>query len=95
MQPEDEFTLTITEADRQEAGPFVDPFKCLVATALRRKGFKEIAELITNVKVDGLVYLHEGLGPRDLFACHREKTEAPFYKEEIVGKEITFKLKKS
>jgi len=90
------FHGTITEKDRQSAESFSSTCNCLIATMLKRMGFRKVTERCNRVFVDGRLYLHREMGwseLHDIFENSRRPHDAakkPFYTPEIVGTRITF-----
>lgn len=89
LKDKSKFTITITERDRQEAQEFCNNGSCLIATALKRRGFKDVHEAVTYVRIGEADYNHEYLGDKELCKI-RNRTKAPFYSKRVVGKKIVF-----
>ncbi len=90
----DQFTVTITEEDRQKAEGFCSNFSCLMATALKRT-FPEaaISEGWNHSHINKVQYNHQNAGPEEL-CCEIKVEQKPFYGPEVVGKTFTFTREK-
>lgn len=83
-----DFTVILTEEDRQNAEDFFSTTDCILATALRRVGFP-------IKSVDG-TYVYTDTNKTYLIvnqmffaeALIRDTEQPPFYTEEIVGREV-------
>lgn len=86
------FTVTITEADRQNADSFTSPYNCLLATAVKRRGAKTTTEGVSYMRVDGEFFSHPHFG---FAASHFDcvATQKPFYRPNVVGTKIKFTRK--
>jgi hypothetical protein len=80
--------LEITEEDRQTAGPFGDIENCLVCTALKRMGHTDVSVGCPFAFIGGKMYRADGIESSQLGSTHSRR--APFYKPEVVGKQIIF-----
>lgn len=86
------FTLTITEEDRQNADNYGNNCSCLIATALKRLGAKDVNECVNSASIDGVWFNHTPAGIQavqfdNVAAEHDEK---PLYKEPVVGRVFQF-----
>lgn len=84
MNVPEQFTVVVTEADRQTAGVFWDPEGCIIATAVKRMfpGSKA-TEATDAVLLDGVRYRHSWIRPSDLH--FQGSPVVPHYGPEVVG----------
>ncbi len=83
----DSFTVTITEKDRQAAGPYLG--RCLLQTALERRGYKKVTQYVSDTTIDGQRYLMEPYFINNERDIARTDT-APFYNKSVVGRKFKF-----
>lgn len=88
--PPDKFTATLTEKDRQAAGPFGSCTTCLVATVLRRRGYSNVREAVNSCTINGARFSHEVMSPRVVDRLNPPPPAPPFYGPAVVGMKITF-----
>lgn len=84
----DVIELTISEVDRQTAGPYLDINRCLLCTALRNRGYNLILVGPNYASLDTFDdwKFEDEMRPE---ALHRINAEsAPFYSEGVVGKVV-------
>jgi len=88
--PPDKFSITITENDRLNADRFENCTKCLIATALRRRGYGIVTELIDEVVINGVWFNHGICGTDELHYKKMLGSKGPFYGKSVVGKRVVF-----
>jgi hypothetical protein len=83
MNPK-KINITISKLDLAKTEKFVDNRHCLIATALRRRGFKEV--IVTPVSVE----TSEGMyRPVQSISCEA-LTKNGNYKKELIGQKFIF-----
>lgn len=96
QEPPKEIEITFQEEDRQKAEPFQHGRGCLVATALKRMGHKNVSSALYHHNIDGFTYYcpHTDIhGLHGMPSCAiTDGVTGPFYGPEVVGKKITLVL---
>jgi hypothetical protein len=94
MKLPDKITIKFTKIAVNTAQQYTSNDGCLLATCLKRRGFK-------NVSVGGYGYVQIGSAEyypltdfNSNLVKNREAVEAPFYKKEIIGTKLVLVRKK-
>lgn len=90
-----EIKITFTEEDRQKAEVFTNGTDCLVATALKRMGHKNMMCYTNHHYVDGYQYICPDTDSDSL--CYitidkRTHPYGPYYHPQVVGRKATLTL---
>lgn len=98
-EPAKRIDITIQEEDRQKAEPYTDGRGCLVNTALKRMGHKNVHCYLYSHVIDGFTYVSLQTGSDNLHAITMFERrmrpwpeQGPYYHPEVVGKQITLTL---
>ena len=94
MKKKNEFTITITAKDLAATAPgsFSQPGKCLIATALKRRGSKNVSVGVVWARIDGRGFC--GFAKGQNYIGSSLLLEDCQYKPEVVGLKISFKAVK-
>lgn len=85
--------VVITEEDRQNAADYIYGNACLVCTALKRSGYKDVQVYAYHVRISGRYYNFDfGCGLADNISPGISPTQKPFYPASVVGKVISATL---
>lgn len=81
--------LTISEVDRQTAGPYGDVYNCLLCTALRNRGVNvsHLGPLYASLEHARDWRFDDLMGPGELY-FDQDANNAPFYGPNVVGKVV-------
>lgn len=89
-EQEDVIELTISEVDRQTAGPYTDIHNCIIATALKNRGYNVQFAGVVGAYIGGVSYRFEKEATAwamriKIFKLLRN---SPHYNWRVVGKVI-------
>lgn len=86
-----QINIRFTEKDRQQAGPYNDPNKCLLCTALKRRGYKTVSVGgFGDAFIEGITYTSKQRFDSNIKDEHA--LVPPYYLREVVGMKLTLIL---